>query len=155
MLISPRLKTRFFTILCIFFILSSSAYAARGMWKWTDEDGNPQFSDTPPQGVDATFIPSSGVGRVRDSGPAASLPGGGGSTGSGGNSEVDLEGKELIVETEKDPELCKQAQQNLATLNTNKPIRFTGDDGKKQLLSQEQRDAEKARAQKVASVHCG
>jgi len=152
MLINRPLKLRFFTLMFIIFALSSTALAAKGMWKWTDENGNPQFSDTPPQGVEATFIPSRGVGRVQNSGPAATLSSG---QTSSNNGEVDLEGKELVVETEKDPELCKQAQQNLATLNSNKPIRFTGDDGQKQLLSQQQRDTEKAKAQGVINAHCG
>jgi hypothetical protein len=124
----------------------------KGMWRWLDEHGNPQFSDTPPKGIEAEFIKSSAVGRGFKSSPQTSSN----STANTGNDTQtgQSEGTKLDVVGQKDPALCKQAQNNLGALTGVPKVRVTEADGSSRLLSDDEITSERDRAQKFIEIYC-
>lgn len=139
-------------LLCLLILTVPAAMAAqKGMWRWKDDSGNLNYSDTPPKGVDAEFIASDAVGTPpadKKAVPAETEK----QTATGGGS--DLAGKPLEVMPEPDMVLCKQARDNLATLSDKPRIRITEDDGTKRVLTPEEIEGEKDRARKFIDLYC-
>ncbi len=140
------------TLTAILFItIVSSALTAQaakqGHWRWTDENGTVQYSDRPPEGVESEFIefaaPRSSA-RSKSQGPVSSA------------AEEQQAGKtfdEMEVLPEKDPELCRQAQNNLKALEAAR-IRITEPDGTKRILTEDEKETQRANANKFIELHC-
>lgn len=123
--------------------------APNGHYRWTDDKGIVQYSDRPPEGVEAEFIKSNSS-RSDTSSKAKSA---------NAKSEADAEGQtakgpqELEILPEKDPELCKQAQANMKALEAAR-IRITDPDGSKRFLTEEEKEFQRDNARKFISIHC-
>ena len=59
----------------------------------------------------------------------------------------------MEVMPEKDPALCEQAKNNLKALEGAR-IRITEPDGSKRLLSEDEKEGQRANARKFIKVHC-
>ena len=135
------------------FIISIGLTAASGLqadqngiYRWTDEQGVVQYSDRPPEGVEAVFIKTSSGKRTAptsregdtDTSPTATKASG---------------PKSLEVMPEKDPALCEQAKRNLKALDGTR-IRITEPDGTKRILTPDEKEGQRENAKKFMNVHC-
>lgn len=123
-----------------------------GLYRWKDENGTLQYSDRPPEGVEAEFVTTYG-GTVSSDKPSDAT--GNAATAPEGSEEAAKDPKydKMEVLPEKDPALCKQARDNLKALEGAR-IRITEPDGSKRLLNDDERDTQKANARKVIDMHC-
>ena len=136
-------------VLVLVFALSHTAQAAKkGYWTWNDSKGDRQYSDRPPEGVDAVFIeknttnsavsaPNEGSNAASESAGADQNPG-----------PQTMEGMPA-----KDPDICRQAKSNLAGLRSAR-VRITEPDGSKRYLTEEEKTEQKERTQKLIDFHC-
>lgn len=115
-----------------------------GHYRWTDANGTVQYADRPPEGVKAEFIQFTGAKSSRSS----QAP----------ESKQDATAKavstpEMEVLQAKDPELCKQAQQNLKALEGAR-IRITEPDGSKRFLTEDEKEYQRDNARKFVEINC-
>ncbi|HEY6131465.1 MAG TPA: DUF4124 domain-containing protein [Halioglobus sp.] len=136
-------------------ILSSSvSNAGKAVYRWTDENGNPVNSDLPPpQGTQYEVISTSSsmVHKVEDEKPAAPTAAApAASAASNGSQPVEAQ----KPAAEKDPEHCARAKDNLAQLDTHARIRLRDDKGEVRYLSEEEKTAEREKAEKAIEYFC-
>ncbi|MDH5354384.1 MAG: DUF4124 domain-containing protein [Gammaproteobacteria bacterium] len=120
-----------FLVIYLSLILSTSLHAGN-IQKWTDEEGNIHYGDTPPIDANATDIRVTGV----PSNPGKALP-----RLSGNDSESASDSS--ASNAEKDPAklTCERAKKDLEVLKGNAPIRLKGADGSESYMTPEQIEA--------------
>jgi len=133
-------------------ISSLSANAGRDYYRWVDERGNPVHSDRPPpKGVNYEVV-STGSSLTRQvdaqegAVPAETEPRVG--------NEFERVDTEQVQVVEKNPEYCKRAQENLATLTTAARIRVRNDQGEYRYIDEEEKEIQRQRAQDSIAIHC-
>lgn len=133
---------------------SPSAWAERGYYKWTDELGNQHRSDRPPPiGIEYEFV-STDTGLTRQVSAEESRAEASNSTVPA-DKEADATapgGGEPAAE--KDPALCEQARFNLNSLSTSARIRLKGADGEFRYLTEEEKQAQREKAEGLIEQHC-
>ena len=126
-------------------LMTSAIHAAsNGHYRWTDSAGTVQYSDRPPEGIDAEFIQFSGTATTKRQ------------TNDDGNEEPPAvaEGQATLqVIPEKNPQLCQQAQGNLKALAATR-IRITEPDGSKRILSEDEKKQQRDNANKFIEIYC-
>lgn len=135
--------------------LGTHADPKAGLYRWHDENGTLQYSDRPPEGVESELVTTYGGTVSKETAPATNT-GAPQKDASGNEKEAAAENApvgEMEVLPEKDPNLCKQARDNMKALEGAR-IRITEPDGTKRLLNNDERDTQKANAQKVIDMHC-
>jgi hypothetical protein len=132
-------------------VSSINAVAGTNHYRWTDERGYPVHSDRPPpKGVDYEVI-TTGSSLVRQveaeegAVPAEIVP------RVGNDFEQVNTAKQ---ETEKNPEYCERARQNIQSLDTNARIRVRNEQGEYHWLSQEEKAAQRLQAEATITEHC-
>jgi hypothetical protein len=132
-------------------VSSINAVAGTNHYRWIDERGNPVHSDrAPPKGVDYEVI-TTGSSLVRQveaeegAVPAEVDP-------RVGNDFEPVNTKPKGVE--KNPEYCKRAQDNFATLNIAPRIRIRNDQGEYHYLTDDEKKAEQTKAQDAIKLYC-
>ena len=129
-----------------------SAAAGTTHYRWTDDRGNPVHSDRPPpKGTDYEVITTGSSLVRRVSGDEGAVPP---ETMPRVGNEFDQIDMEAPKEVEKNPEYCERARKNLEALENANRIRVRNDQGEMRVLSDEERDAEKIKAQDAIAVHC-
>lgn len=128
-------------------LLSTSALslAESGHYRWTDENGTVKYSDRPPEGIKAEFIKFSSSRPSKASEPD--------STDQQTEDSATAGPRKLEALPAKDPQLCKQAQNNLKALQAAR-IRITEPDGSKRVLNEEEKEEQRENARKFIKVHC-
>ncbi|MDH4042468.1 MAG: DUF4124 domain-containing protein [Gammaproteobacteria bacterium] len=134
--------------------LSGWSSAAGGTYyRWTDASGIEVNSDRPPPpGTEYETIATSTnerVDEVTDDGnmKPAETP------SRGEAPEIGQAPMQRIV-VEKNPEACALAKQNLETLNTHARIRIPDDEGNYRYLSEDEKTAERAKAEATIKQNC-
>ena len=136
-------------MLVLVIALSHSAQAGkRGYWTWTDGKGDPQYSDRPPEGVDAVFVE-----KNTTKSPSSSPYQGSSADGEDATSEQPSGPKTMEALPEKDPEICRQAKSNLAGLRSAR-VRITEADGSQHYLTEEEKAEQRDRTQRLIDLHC-
>jgi hypothetical protein len=136
-------------VLVLVIALSHTAQAGKkGYWTWTDDKGDPQYSDRPPEGVDAAFVTknttNSDVSAPYESSSAESKD----------DSEDQSSGAQTMEGmAEKDPDICRQAKSNLAGLKSAR-VRITEADGSQHYLSEEEKAEQRERTQRLIDLNC-
>jgi hypothetical protein len=115
-----------------------------GHYRWTDANGTVQYADRPPEGVEAEFIKFTGAKSPRSSEKPT--------TKENIATKAELPPKMEVLQ-KKDPELCKQAQQNLKALEGAR-IRITEADGSKRFLTEEEKEYQRENARKFVDINC-
>ena len=117
-----------------------------------DERGNPVHSDRPPpKGTDYEVV-STGSSLIRQvdaeegAVPAETEPRVG--------NEFERVDKEQAQVVEKNPEYCRRARENLATLTTTARIRVRNDQGEYRYIDEEEKEIQRQRARDSIAVHC-
>lgn len=138
--------TTIIAVFCLSYILEINA-AENGHYRWIDDKGQVQYSDRPPEGIDAEFIKFSSRNRTRSTGS---------NQGKSDDAAEAIEKKlasTLEVMPEKDPALCKQAQKNLKALEGAR-IRITEADGSKRFLTEDEKEGQRENARKFIKINC-
>lgn len=131
--------------------------AQKGMYKWYDKNGTVQFSDQPPQGIHAEFIPLSGVGPTPSKPDTAKAGSSKGTDNGQKTPKVAAKSKppaKMEVLPKKDPAMCKQAKDDLRTLENAPRVRITEQDGSQHFMTGKERDAQKDKIRKTIKVRC-
>jgi len=131
----------------------SSAFASAGqvVYRWMDDRGNPVNSDRPPpKGVDYEVISTSSsmvrpVDAQEGAVPLEVKP-------SAGNQFEPVDASK--PKTEKNPEYCTRAKENLATLDSTARIRMRDAQGEVRYLTEEEKQAERKKAQETIKLNC-
>lgn len=123
-------------------------------YRWTDERGNPVLSDRPPPSGTPYEVVSSGstlkriVEPTEGAVPAEVKP-------RVGNDFKQVDTARAAEQVEKNPELCEIAQKNLYTLTESPRVRVRdGESGEYRFLTQEEREAETAKAESAIDAYC-
>lgn len=131
--------------------LSSAAQADTVLYRWLDDRGQPVHSDRPPPaGTDYEVISTrSSLVRPVDGGEGAVPP------------EVEPRvGNEFEPvskappKSEKNPELCQRARDNLQTLDTRARIRVRNDQGEYHFLDEEEKEQRREEARDAITRFC-
>ena len=130
-------------------LLSSMATAAQeGIYRWKDQNGNLKYSDIPPAGVEAEFIPTDVSRRGSSPEPSEAAQ-----QATGNQAAAPLNG-EMEVLPPKDPALCQQAKSNLDALANSPRVRITEPDGSQRFLTEDEKEGQRELARKSIKVHC-
>jgi hypothetical protein len=133
--------------------LSGWSTAGDTYYRWIDASGTEVNSDRPPPaGVEYETIATSTNNRVdeipdRENATGVSDPG---QSGTQGNEAA----PEQRYATKKDPEACTIARQNLETLKTHARIRMPDGEGSFRYLSEDEKAAERAKAEAAIKQNC-
>jgi esterase/lipase len=108
-----------------------------------DDKGSPQYSDHPPEGVDAVFIE-----KNTTSSPTSSYQ-------KNADQAVDENGDPVKMEVlaAKDPVICEQAKANLSALQSAR-VRITNADGSQHYLTEDEKAEQRDRAQRLIELNC-
>jgi hypothetical protein len=135
-------------VLVLVIALSHTAQAGKkGYWTWTDDKGDPQYSDRPPEGVDAVFVAKNTTNSAVSS-PYNAASDKDGTASAAGGSQGQME-----AVYNKDPAICEQAKNNLAKLKSAK-VRITEPDGSKHYLTEDEKNAQRERNQRIIDLNC-
>lgn len=124
--------------------------AKSGYYKWTDDSGKVQFTQTPPTGKSSVFI-STATGtqsKSPDAEPETTK-----AASPADTPAANLDGK-LEALPEKDPAQCDQAKGNLERLKSKAQIRLTLPDGKQRFINEEERNTQIKLAEDNIAIHC-
>lgn len=166
----PALATLGFAALCA----ASSALAAGEVYKWTNDAGVVQYTDSPPDGRPFERIKSaasreaSAAGSETQAAPVAEETGLESAEGESDEEERELTESEIAqaaaakaaaaaaaAAKETERANCNNAMANIASINAYPEIRMDRDgDGKVEILTDEQRTAELERNQALAKIYC-
>jgi hypothetical protein len=136
-------------VLVLVIALSHTAQASKkGYWTWTDGKGDPQYSDRPPEGVDAVFVE-----KNTTSSPLSSTSASNTEEASASGEEQSSGPKTMEGLAAKDPEICRQAKSNLAGLKSAR-VRITEPDGSQHYLTEEEKAAQRERNQRLIDLNC-
>jgi hypothetical protein len=127
------------------------ANADQAVYRWKDTNGNLVNSDRPPpQGVDYEVISTkSSMVRPVDAEEGA-VPLEVKPTATNKFEQVDTS----KPPSQKNPEFCKRAKENLAALDTNARIRMRNEEGEVRYLTPEEKEAEKNKALDTIKATC-
>lgn len=135
----------------ILLMLAAAMPAIAGqMYSWVDDKGVKHFSDSPPPASvkNATKltlhggVTSDNAQEQHEAAAEAAKP-------------VETAANQPLVDSaETRANACKQAKDNLELLQGERPISMAGADGKPQVLDDDQRKQEVARAQEQVSFYC-
>jgi hypothetical protein len=135
-------------VLALVIALSHTAQAGKkGYWTWTDDKGEPQYSDRPPEGVEAVFV------EKNTTNSATSSPYKAATDKDAKASAADGSQGQMEAIYEKDPGICTQAKNNLAKLESAK-VRITEPDGSKHYLTEDEKNAQRERNQRIIDLNC-
>ena len=141
-------------------ILLATATVAAQVYKWVDKDGKVQYTDTPPP-ASATKTEAKKFDAPPASAPAAGAPGKSLADRAKDFDKRKAEDaeKQKKAETEqKNADIkaanCKDAKANLAALESGRPMIRTTDAGEREVMSDEARQADIAKARKAAEESC-
>ncbi len=138
-------------------ILLATATVAAQVYKWVDKDGQVQFSDTPPPpGATKSEAKKIDTGTTA---PTAALP-----KPEDRNKDADKRKKEAAEKgkrdaearkkTEADEASCKNTRLVIRDLESGKPFKRTNEQGDSTYVTDEERQADLAKARAVAAATC-
>jgi len=133
---------------------TSFASAGETVYRWKDAAGNQVNSDRPPpDGIEYETMSTSSsmVHTVEDPAVPASAPT---QPGAGKDAAAAPVADAQSPATQKNPELCARAKDNLTQLDTHARIRLRDDKGEIRFLSEDEKLAEKQKAQEAIKVFC-
>lgn len=147
MAVSKHLLLVLFMVSAVLTAQSDSAYADTELYRWTDSNGRLVHSDRPPPaGVEYETM-NVRVGKT-ETRPKTSV-----SNQAPAGSSVTPDREELEV-IKKNPQICKNARNNVEVLRSAARIRLKSDDGGYKFLSDEQKAEQIRKAEDLISVHC-
>lgn len=132
-------------------LLALSATAMAGqVYKWVDENGNTHFGAQPPEGREATTINT----NVPQPKPAPMKPAAAPAEEDTEQAEADKKVKKDVAKAEAElKEYCEQTRSNLAQLKNNPRLK-THDGNEVKRMTEEERQAKIAEAEKNISEDC-
>lgn len=148
-------KTMFpIVALIIGFLCPTSTLGADKFYKWKDSSGVVQISDRPPPSgtpFEEGAVNSSGNFIGSNQARSNSMQ-----QSSASNAPMNAIGDNPGKSPQfvKDPALCESARQNLESLDNFVRIRVQNADGSFRILSPEEKDVERAKAQKIVQMNC-
>ena len=137
----------------LFLIFSAIPASAETYYRWLNERGDPVLSDRPPPtGTDYEVVSTGTTLKRQVRADEGAVPPE--VTPRVGNEFEPVETAKPTALMQKNPEICKRAQANLAALNNFARITVTDDNGDIRFLDDEERAAQKAEAEALIKQHC-
>lgn len=141
-------------------ILLATATVAAQVYKWVDKDGKVQYTDTPPP-ASATKTEA----KKLDTTPAAATAVGAPAKSLADRAKEFDKRKTEVAEKQKKAEVdqknaditaanCKDAKTNLKTLESGRPIVRTTETGDREVMNDDARQADLAKARKAIDESC-
>lgn len=136
------------TVLAVALAAPTSALAR--IYKWVDEEGNVQYTQSPPRDRPAETIETrlpkrQGAPQQSDAEPEADADAG---AGGDGQEQVALEQKEQMQRN------CEIARQNAKLLEAGVRVRVQDQEGNRQILDEEQIAQKRAETQRQIELFC-
>jgi hypothetical protein len=148
------LKARFLstTTLVALALLASYTFAGSTHYRWTNDRGEPIFSDMPPpQGVDYEVISTSSTFKRAVNAEEGVVPL---ETEPRVGNQFEKIDSAAVDRLKKNPELCKRAKTNLDSLTSSPQVKIRNDQGEVRLLAPEEIAVQKQTANAQISVYC-
>jgi hypothetical protein len=148
--LSSFVKTGLLIALVAIMASTNMSHAAKsGYYKWTDDNGKLQFTQTPPAGRPSVFVATATGEQSKSPNAEPDTQ----STAASNKPTGNLEGTMEPI-PEKDPAKCKQAKANLDSLKSKARIRLTSPDGTQRFITDEERNTQIKLAEDNISMHC-
>ena len=125
---------------------------AQAVYRWTDAEGNVRYSDRPPQvgtPYESRRLQEGWRGTPTEAEASPSAP-----EQEPGSSPLVPDSVASAPQAVRNAEYCQQARENLWQLNHHARIRMLGEDGEYRFLDEEEKQAQRARAQQVIDANC-
>ena len=141
-------------------ILLATATVAAQVYKWVDKDGKVQYTDTPPPAsatkTEAKRLDTTPAAASAASAPAKSLADRAKDFDKRKTEDAEKQKKAEVDKKNADITAanCKDATTNLKTLESGRPIVRTTETGDRELLNDDARQADLAKARKAADEFC-
>lgn len=146
---NKNLFIKAFILLTACFYMAAIQAEPSGYYRWKDAEGNTKLSDRPPgPGIKAEFIETPGSSQSRYTPPAAT------ETKENTEQATAPEPQQMEALPNKDPERCKQAQQNMKAFEGFARIRVTDADGTQRLLTDDEKNVQIERSKKAIKENC-
>ena len=154
------------TLGSIFFfaVLNSALGQSQSLYTWTDEKGVVHYTDTPPDNPKAVEIPATEVYRPGSSGayPQADAavtgdeknPAAVESYADDQRKQLDEARKKSEAKQAERARICKQARDQLETIEPSRRVFFTNDQGETERLNDDQRAAMVEKAKALIAQNC-
>jgi hypothetical protein len=154
------------TLGSIFFcaVLSSAQGQSKSLYTWTDEKGVVHYTDTPPDNANAIELPATEVYRPGSSGayPQADAavtedekdPAEVESYADEQRKQLDEARKKSREKQAERERICKEARNQLETIEPSRRVYFTNDQGETERLDDEQRVAMVEKAKVLIAENC-
>ena len=127
-------------LLTAILLLPATSYA-KDFYKWRDENGVTHYSVRPPKGLHSVKIRTTNTGDI-----VVPVPSQTSSANTQATTESSKRSTAAAVPPQKNPKLCRKAQENLKILQENARVRVQEDDGHRYLSEEEKSDREKHEA---------
>ncbi len=137
---------------CAVFVSAMQSWAGTTHYRWVNERGYPVHSDRPPpKGVDYEVITTgSGLKRVVTADEGAVPP----EVKPRVGNDFDPVDEDAASRNKKNPELCARARANLEALTTKSKVIMRDDQGEERVLTPEEIESEREKAEALTSVYC-
>jgi hypothetical protein len=135
-------------------LASNTAIANGAVYRWVDSEGNVNYGEHPPKGVEATLIKKGSKKRHKkkeDSNEESSPAPDNASTPEQDTGASTAPAKPRI---KKNPEFCKRATANLKMLTDKARIRQRKANGEVHYLTEKEVEEQKEIARKAIKTHC-
>ena len=134
-------------------LMAGTAFSASDtFYRWQDERGNQVNSDRPPPAGTPYEVISTESSMIRRVNTADSPDKPEPVEQAAAPRQTQVVGGRAKVE--KNPEFCRQARENLATLEVAPRVRLRGEDGEYRYLTDEEREEQERKARDTIAVHC-
>jgi len=141
-----------FTSFIISALLLLSGTASAAIYKWTDDSGLVHYGSMPPQGIRAQKM---GVDTTYTPAPPKKSTTPDAKNNKASDEKAGTEpGKKDEYSQQQHDTLCKNAKNDIATMNKSGRLRVKQEDGSTAVLSDKDRDARLKRMQAMAAKHC-
>lgn len=130
--------------------VTGAAHAAKsGYYRWVDDDGNVNYTQQAPMGRESVFVATQ-TGKVTSSEAQQAAP-----QAAAAEDKSNTLPERMDVLPQKDEQRCQQGRDMLrATENRAKRFRVTDDKGESRILSPEEIEEQRKRAQEMVDLHC-
>ncbi len=136
---------------CLLATLSLGVLAKSGYYRWLDDSGHPQFTQKPPLDRPSKFVPLSRSFSSDEVNPASPQPV---PAKRADSAPPEQEPQQLEIMPDKNPERCAQAKSALQSFSRGQRVRVKDDTGEARILSKEEVDTQKERAQELVKIYC-
>ncbi|MFT5576903.1 MAG: hypothetical protein ACI89D_002432 [Bermanella sp.] len=136
---------------CLIALLSMSALAKTGYYRWLDDNTQVHFTQNPPTDRPSKFVETKRGYNNDDVNPKSPQPLPPKRADSAASKQ---EPQQVEILPDKNPERCTQARDALQSFSRGQRVRVTDDKGEARILNTQELNSQKEKAQELIKIYC-